>query len=295
MTRSRLPASLLFLALALLAADASAQQKYPIRMDRLRQVGQTYGVETVLNVSEKMSATSKGKEMGSEDKSYVVRFVADAEVTAVDKRTRYPEITYTVRRCMRYEEEDSTEMAPPGTKLLYTRNAAGGELQMLNGNEEDVWMATLRDVIIEVGVGAPDSEIGTPDPKPVGGTWSIAGHNLVKSFSEVNDLKLPKNAVKGKATLISVTESGPIPSMKVDMDIDVKKFKIPGFESFKLSKSEGAINLQCEYPLDADKLPLGAVLTLDFAIKGSGKPEPGGPVVDFDMHMVRRSTTTYSY
>jgi hypothetical protein len=285
-------AGIAFLALA---GSAEAQRKYTIKMDRARHVGQTYRVDTQVMTERRVSASVAGSLIERSDSSYSVRFVADAVVTALDAATNRPEITYTVRTCVHYGASDSIVLAPPGTRLVYTRTGDERHLRAADGNIDEESLNDIEDAVVEVGVGAEEMQINAGVPKAVGGTWDVSMDRLTKVFAQSSGFEVAKGGMTGKATLVSVTEAAPTPSMKVKVDIDLKKFTIPGLEKFKMTRSGAEINFLCDYPLDETKLPLEARLVMDFSIQATGKPQPGTPKVDLDMRFMRESKTIYSY
>lgn len=283
------------LSLVIVCGNAHAQKKkYPIQIDRPRELGQSYVINSVVTTRQQLKAAMKGSTIKEEDSTYVIRFVADAKVTGRDEEEGSASITYIVRECIRTSGDDTIVLAPRGTELLFVKASGDKKLRSKDGSIDEEVLDDIDDAITEIGLGS--SGMGSFSPKAVGEKWDISKSLLAWGFMEGNDdFIIRDKGVKAIATLAEVSESAATPSMKVKVDITLKDFKLRQLQGFKIAKSNALVTFVGNLPLDETESPLGAELSMDFTIKASGKPDPELPKIDMEMRFMRAATTTYTY
>lgn len=286
------------LALTVIAGSAHAQKKYPIKLDRPREVGEAYRLATTVNARYTIAISANGSLMKELDSAYAMRFVADAKVIEMNKALNQPVITYTVKQCVKYEGGDTIQLIAPGTQLRYTRTLNGTDLRVVKGRVDESVMKKVSIAVTEVGRSGQKG-LGTFTPKAVGEQWDIGGTMMLQGFLEQNGFVVKDGDIVAKAKLMEVSETGPAPSMKVKIDIDMKSFKLDIPEltmlQLKVSRSMGGATMVGSYPLDEAKGPSWASANITADFTASGTPSSDMPKIDVDMSFVLEMASEYSY
>lgn len=274
-----------------LAAAAAVAQPYKIKMDRPLKEGQKFSVITLMQSRQTIVISSGKNPVSQQDSMLTMYMLADGEVLATEPM----QIRYEIFQCLKIVGRDTLELVPAGTQVLRTGEKENKEFSIVQGTVSPEAMADLEEVIGAFNGGDADENFGTTKPQLVGGSWKINTRKAVKDFSSRDGMEINEKDMVGTAKLIGLSTMRDIQTYKVLADIEIKKMKIPGLESFDKHNTAAIIKFEGHYPLDENIPIVKANFTMMMDIDGSRKAQDGAPEMTLKGQVFRAQSVEYTY
>lgn len=279
-----------------LAAAAAMAQPYKIKMDRPLKAGQKFSVITLLQSRQTMIISSGKTAISQQDSILKMYVLADGEVLSTEPL----QIRYEIFQCLKFIGHDTVEIIPPGTMVLRTGEKKDKKFSIVEGTVgegmiSEQAMADLKEVIGSFNNGEADENFGTKKPQLVGGSWKINTKKAIEDFSSRDGMEIEEKDMVGTAKLIGLSTMRDIETYKILGDIEIKKMKIPGLESFDKQNVAAIIKFEGHYPLDEKIGMVKANLSLMMDIDGSRKAQDGAPDMTLKGQVARIQSIEYTY
>ena len=270
----------------LLFAVAALAQDYEIRIGCQRcNVGskqriQITGTELMKTV---ISAANQPDQVTEE--GFTVQFTADATVLETDAKGHITAKSFSVVSSKITQDGVTKPLLPPGSVIL-AKVQGEEKVFHLNGKPVDDNLKKVLSFVIQLySGGLDDNELfGTRERKKVGESWSISDEAMMKFLKEF-ELKLPKEELKSKMTLVNVEDN----HLHISGTLAAKNGQVLLPEGFKSETSEVGMDFFGKYPFGKvdDSLEEGVKVVVVMP----AKRESDGKVPEIRMKVIYESNT----
>lgn len=270
MNAIRFPCLALVTCLAL-SGLARAADGYAIKLVRPAKVGQRYEVQVTGTLGETTITALKGQ-AAPQDRNLKVELTATAQVLETDDRGREVRIAYTVRKCERNLDGQTSEVIAPGTVITVLNE--GGRKQFLL--KEGTLAAEARsslDLVLHVHTGDTDDDdlFGTRARQPVGGSWAVDREAAAKILGPMFPGIQASNVV-GSASFSGLQQTNGVECLTVTGQLKVDGIKLPTPPDMDLSRAKSEMRFMALLPADGSRGRLAERSEIDLSLNFTGRP-----------------------
>jgi hypothetical protein len=295
------PASVVcaLMTLAGLACFAVAAEDYAIKFDRPTKVEMAYRSTATTTLETKRVVKKDGVQVEEVSNKIVVSLVSDEKVLEVTDKGKAAKLECTVIKCERTVDGRTTEVVPPGKKVLVQRKEKESSYTIDNVNvTKDI--ADALNLVLDIGdqdKPSEDATFGAADRKKVGDSWK---GNTDIMFAAVQKMGMPiqKEGLETSLQLAEVQTAGDKKLMTVRGRVRgamEKGGRFPGFpEWLSIATGKLDVSLSKTQPVDPGDLNLAETTDMTMAISAAGKAPDGSAIsVDASMHRVSQDKKEY--
>jgi hypothetical protein len=277
------------LTVLLRSAQIGIADDYSIKLDRPTKVGMVFrstitGYEEITRVDKK-----NGIRVDGLAQKKVVSMVSDQKVLEVTDHGFTVKLECTIVKCERTADGRTTELVPPGKKVLVQRKGKATSFMIDNAEVPKETTVALELVLRVYDPAHPteDEAFGTAERKKVGDSWKGNAEAVFASMRE-SGVPIQKGSVEVNMKLADVQMAGDQKLMTIQGRVNAvmeKGFRYPSFPEW-LSVADGKmdVSLSNTLPVDPPAPSLGGKRDVTISMTTTGKA-PDGSVLTTDVTM----------
>lgn len=284
----------LVVSLLVLAGSALAQEDYEIRLARPHKVGEKFKLVVQADETRGQKVSQEDKVLQNLTRKIKVSLEATLEVLAVDGSGEMTKAAFTVAKMDAVVDGQPIKGLEEGT--LITAGWKDGE-KVYTIKDETVAKgdaAKLLDLVIplkEEGKPTSDAAFGTKQRQKVGSSWDVDAETIAKGLTG-KSLKLDKENVSGKTTLVEATTVGDVKCLRLKVDVKLQNVGFPLPEGSKTQEATIGVNVDLLLPQDPSQALLEDTTKMNMLMKAQIPTE--GKTQTLEMIDNRSSTAKYT-
>ncbi|MBI5482626.1 MAG: hypothetical protein HY906_27475 [Deltaproteobacteria bacterium] len=203
-TRWFVVATLTTLVVGAWPAGAAPEATYAIRLSRPQKVGDRFAVAVKGRQHKKERVTMASRVVTDTDTTIDVDVEALAEVLAVDAKAQGTRMAYTIERCQKTANAQTTELLARG-RVVVVEHREGKARYTVDGERPPKDLEDALGIVISAHEpnSATDDEIfGTKERKRVGDEWAINAEAAARDFTS-RGVKIEPSSITGATKLVA--------------------------------------------------------------------------------------------
>jgi hypothetical protein len=263
-------------------AGAAPDTTYAIRLSRPRKVGDRFAVAVKGRQHKKERVTMGARVVTDTDTTVDVEVMALAEVLAVDAKAQATRVAYSIERCQKTANAQTTELLARG-RVVVVEHRDGRARYTVDGEKPPKELEEALGIVISAHEpnSATDDEIfGTRDRKRVGDEWGINNEAAARDFTS-RGVKIEPTAITGGTKLVAAKTHEGVKVLELGGKLRINDLALPLPAGAQVEKSHVEALFWGLFPVDVKstrRVAESMLLKTGFTVRMK-KPDTGEEVL----------------